>query len=441
MDLDDTIAAIVTPIGLGGVGILRISGDESTAIADRIISNFPSNPTERYLYNGTIPGTDEILFAVFKSPKSYTGEDVVEINCHGGNAIVKKILAKIIANGARQADPGEFTKRAYLNGKMDLAQAEAVLDLVSASTSRLVDVAFGQLKGVLSEAVDSCRSDLLSILAEIEASLDFSDEVSSPLGQDTKKRISEVLNRIDALLASRKTSVVLRNGATAVILGKPHVGKSSLLNALIGENRAIVTDIPGTTRDVVGETVDLLGIPLRILDTAGIRSAEGKIEQLGIDRARNEAQKADFIIKVLDASEGEPLNEDREILAISPETRSLIVMNKVDLGDNQKMSGIRVSALTGQGVEELKQAINNLLLKDTNLTDGNLLLLASRHEECLLRAKDALGRVLSLLGGTPEPELLAIDLKAAIVSLGEISGVEVSEEVIDRIFAEFCVGK
>jgi len=452
--LDDTIAAIATPLGAGGVGIIRISGDQAVRISGKTISNFPKKIKPQRVYHGWISDKgkkiDEILYYYMKAPSSYTGEDVVEINCHGGVAIVQSILQLIIGVGARVAEKGEFTKRAFLNKKLDLSQAESVADLVSAPTGKSAGYALQQLEGKLSKIVIRTRKKLLDVLAKIEASIDFPDDIPSTnhakLRQDFKKCIDEV----DELLKTSLKGKVYREGLATVIIGKPNVGKSSLLNALLGEERAIVTEVPGTTRDAIEEMFSVNGLPLRIIDTAGIRHPKDKVEELGVGRTEKEIAAADFIIMVVDASK--KLNqEDKAVVLKGKGKQGVVVFNKVDLGlgtsekELKKITNgfkvFKTSALKGQGIEALVGGIFEAL-RGLNETEGKTAVaINSRHRECLLRAREGLGHAIKSCRAKAPVDCIAIDLKEAIVVLGEISGEQVSEEVINAIFSRFCVGK
>lgn len=439
MSPDETIAAIVTPLGKGGVGMVRISGDQSIKISAKLLASFPRRPIPRHLYHGWIKGLDEVLFVYLKAPKSYTGEDTVEINCHGGVAIAKAILDRAIKAGARQAQPGEYTKRAFLNGRLDLVQAEAVLEAINAKTVRAAEVAAGHLGGKLSKEIGRLRDRLVKLLAGVEAGIDFPEDEEKAKVGGVGRVIKELLAIIDRAIEGAGYGEILREGARVVIAGKPNVGKSSLLNRLLQEERALVTEHPGTTRDTIEEPLGIMGIPVRLIDTAGIRTSGDKIEKLGIKRALESIDKADLIIALFDASSGRVGPEDLELMRLVKGRNAIVGLNKSDLGVRLKLKGIRLSALTGLGVERLIDSVAKRLLHGMK-TEGTTIL-SSRQLECLIKAKQSLQSAQKSIRIKAGNEILALDIKEAIRALGEMTGLEVSEEVIDRIFAEFCVGK
>ncbi len=449
--LDDTIAAIATPPGVGGVGLVRISGGSALNILLTIFT--PSSNSYEYenhkLYHGWVRAsggrvTDEVMASCMRAPNSYTGEDVVEISCHGGTAVVHEVLRLILESGARPAERGEFSKRAFLNGKIDLLKAEAILDLVSARTGRGVSAAASQLAGSLSNPTGRLRAELVGLLAELEASIDFPDDVEAPALQ---VRIESVRGEVEKLAATAGAGKLLREGVRMAIVGKPNVGKSSLLNALLGEERAIVTDEPGTTRDTIEEVININGIPFVVVDTAGIRHPRDKAEEFGVERARVEIAGANMVLLVLDASTGLG-DEDKVILEEVSEGKVALALNKVDLGAAVRLNGygnscpqFKVSALLGTGISELRAGIYDLVIKGQEMEGAGGTSINLRHQECLLRVRDALDKALAGCDGKCYSDLVAVDLKGAIVALGEVSGEEVSEEVINSIFARFCVGK
>ena len=452
---EDTIAAISTPLGEGGVGVVRISGPGSLAILRKLIpSHKPLGLESHRLYLETIKAPesgktlDRAFVAYMKPPKTYTGEDVVEISCHGGVAVLNSVLRSAISCGARLAQKGEFTKRAFLNGKIDLAQAEAVISLVKARTEEGALLAADQLFGSLSARIKAIRNKTLDLLSRIEASIDFPDDVEG-VGEGVKKGTAEMIAEVDNLLKTADAGQVMRNGVPAAIIGKPNVGKSSLLNALLKQDRAIVSHTPGTTRDTVEETVSINGIPVLVMDTAGLRHAGDDLEVLGAERARRAIEKAGLLIVVLDASES-LTGEDDAILNAARGKRAVVAMNKIDLGDrvgedkiNKALPGapiFRISALKGSGIDQLEAGIFSTLTGGTQLTEVPVVT-TMRQKQCLIKAREALSRAFESAQKGVQEDLISIDLRDAAASLGEVTGEMVSGEVIDRMFEEFCVGK
>jgi tRNA modification GTPase len=393
---------------------------------------------------------DQVVISYMASPKSYTGEDVIEISCHGGGMVLKNVLELAIKAGARLASRGEFTKRAFLNGKIDLAQAEAVIDLIRAKTRESSLLAASQLKGSLSSRIKEARDSLMGLLAEIEASIDFPDEIPDIDIKKARKTLESVAGSINKLIDTAHLGKIYREGISIAIVGKPNVGKSSLLNALVKEERAIVTDEPGTTRDIIEETLNIRGIPARVLDTAGIRHSESKTERLGIDRAINAIEGADLVLLLLDISQG-LTSEDIDLMARTTDSRRIIVLNKADLMHKLKLKDVtsnagsaqtvKVSALTGDGVGELESVIFDTVLSNKVVAENTEVMVNLRQKESLVRAKDCLQKCLESAEKRMQADFVSIDLKGAIAALGEVTGEVVSDEVIDRIFEEFCVGK
>lgn len=439
MSQDETIAAIVTPLGKGGVGVVRISGDQSVRISAKLLSPFPRKPTPRHLYHGWIKGLDEVLFVYLKAPKSYSGEDTIEISCHGGVAIAKAILDRAVKAGARQAQPGEFTRRAFLNGKLDLVQAEAVLEAINARTVKAAEVAAGHLGGKLSKEIEAIRKTLMDVLAGIEAGIDFPEDEEIGGAGRVAKEIKKQLALVESAISGAEYGEVLREGARVVIAGKPNVGKSSLLNRLLQEERALVTEHPGTTRDTIEEPLGIKGIPIRLIDTAGIRRSGDKVEKLGIKRALESIEKADLIIALFDASSGRLEPEDQELMRLIRGRNAIVGLNKSDLGVKSKLKGARFSALTGKGIEQLTESIARSLIKGMK-TEGTTIL-SSRQVGCLIKAKQSLQNATKSIRIKAGNEMLALDIREAVQALGEMTGLAVSDEIIDKIFAEFCVGK
>jgi tRNA modification GTPase len=390
---------------------------------------------------------DEIFACHMRSPNSYTGEDVVELYCHGGTMVLDGVLGLVIESGARPAERGEFTKRAFLNGKMGLIEAEAVLDLVLAKTPVAAQSAAAQLAGGLSIRIRELRSLLLELLAEVEAALDFPEDVEELEAGALSERIGPILGEVDVLLRTAEAGRLLREGVRMAIVGKPNVGKSSLLNALLGVDRAIVTSTPGTTRDTIEEVVNINGRPIVVIDTAGIRHPKNQAEEFGVERARKEIRQSDVVLVVLDASA--PLtDEDKAVLDETREAAVVLVLNKVDLGIRMRLNGyggqglsFGISALLGTGIEDLKAGLFRFVLRGGDLGGVDSCAVNTRHKECLLRAKESLQGAVGACEERKPSDLISLDLRGAVVALGELSGLEVSEEIISEIFDRFCVGK
>jgi tRNA modification GTPase len=454
----DTIAAISTPLGEAGIGIVRLSGPAAEAIARALFRPRRPRPhfLSHHLYLGHIVSSpeeivDEVLLTIMRGPRTYTREDVVEIHCHSGMGVLRRILELTLARGARLARPGEFTLRAFLAGRIDLTQAEAILEVIQARTAAGLRVAAGHLEGRLGRSLQRTREDLLDLLARVEAALDFPEETGElPAGALAADLVGN-METLETLAASYQEGRLLREGLLVVIAGQPNVGKSSLLNCLLSQDRAIVTEIPGTTRDLVEEVITLGGVPVRLSDTAGLRPAQDRVEELGIRRTRERLAQADLILYLLDGSQ--PLTpEARQDLAELGERPGLAVINKVDLPqkivvtDLEKatvLPSVKISALTGAGIENLKQQVVDLTLKRGLNTTGEMVTQA-RHHRHLQNCLGYLTQARELLvPGEPAPawELVALELQEAIRELGEITGQEVGDGVLDRIFSEFCLGK
>lgn len=453
----DTIAAIASGLSHGGIGIIRISGSEAIDVADRIVHM--KGKTLRDVSTHTVQygfvydeknKLDEAIILVMKAPHSYTAEDVVEIQCHGGPLVMKRILEAVIRHGARLAEAGEFTRRAFLNGRIDLSQAEAVMGIIQAENEYARDASLRQLQGDVSRKIRALREQMLHEMAYIEAALDDPEHLSlDGYAAEIEEKLEIILSQIQELIRTAENGKILTEGIRTVILGRPNAGKSSLLNRLLGEERAIVTDIAGTTRDTLEERIQLGGFTLRLIDTAGLRSTENPIEKIGVERAREQARQADLLLYVIDSSQR--LEEiDQEILELLQEHRSLILLNKMDLPsviekeELERMTGqpvLLLSAREGTGIEELKTAIEDLfdlgeIGKNQQVTITNL-----RHKEALEEARESLLLVKqSIESGMPE-DLYTIDLMNAYESLGRIIGEAVEEDLIDKIFKEFCMGK
>ncbi len=456
----DTIAAIATGMSNSGIGIVRISGDEAFAVIERIyrdkegkkrpLGQLKSHTVHYgYIYNGE-EKLDEVLVLIMKGPHSYTAEDTVEIDCHGGILMVKRILEAVIRNGARTAEPGEFTKRAFLNGRIDLSQAEAVADIIDATNEYALKASVSQLGGSVSRRIQSLREKILYEIAFIESALDDPEHISlDGYSEKLEAALVPMKEEIESLIRSADDGRVMTEGVKTVILGKPNAGKSSLMNVLLGEERAIVTEIAGTTRDTLEEHIYLQGISLNVVDTAGIRNTEDVVEKIGVDRAMKAAREADLIIYVVDGSR--PLDEsDREIMEFIHDRKAIVLLNKSDLEmlvekqELERLSGrkvIPVSAKEEQGIEALEQEIKNLFYHGQLSFNDQVYITSIRHKEALEQALSSLQMVEgSLENGMPE-DFYSIDLMNAYEQLGFILGEEVDDDLVNEIFAKFCMGK
>ena len=457
---DDTIVAIATPLGEGGLAVIRLSGAHAFAIADKCFSPVGKSslkpsaaPTHTIQYGKIVRDqnvVDEVLLAVLRAPRTFTREDTVEISCHGGILPAKLVLDALLANGARLAEPGEFTKRAFLNGRIDLAQAEAVADVIHSRTELALAAANEQLAGKLSQRINKLRDDLMLTLAHIEAHIDFPDEDIAP---DTKEnllqRLEAGISFMDELLRTANEGQILRRGIRAAIIGRPNAGKSSLLNQLLGHDRAIVSPIAGTTRDTIEETANVRGLPVIFIDTAGLREARDEIEVEGIRRSRASLAHAEFILHVLDASE--PLtNADEIYLKEFADKQRILVLNKADLAQKLKLPEqsvthhsplIAVSSLNGQGMEALKDAIKNLVWTGEIKAEMLQVAINSRHQDALNRARATARAATDALREDVTLELVAMDLRIAANAVGEIVGKTTTEDLLDSIFSAFCIGK
>jgi tRNA modification GTPase len=455
---EDTIAAIATPPGEGGVAIVRISGVDAVAIAKKIFRRYHGQSEDlksHRLYHGTIHDPkdnhelDRVLLAFMRKPRSYTGEDVIEIHCHGGAFLVQQILGLLLVQGARQAEPGEFTKRAFLNGRIDLAQAEAVLDLIRAKTEKGASLALEQVGGALSQWVDVLREELLDILVQVEAAIDFPEEEIELLRRhELIGKINSLVSKIHYISNTYDWGRLLREGARVCICGRPNVGKSSLLNALIGADRVIVTPFAGTTRDVIEESINLNGLPVVIWDTAGIRETNDQVERIGVELSRRHLDKADAAIIVLDGSEA-LTHDDEALLQSAASKKHLIAINKSDLTQSphqsvtarlncDKRSG-RVSAKTGYGINWLKESLRDLLVDSE--VETPVIITNLRHRSILDRSRISLIRAAAAVENNYASEFVAIDLNDAREALEEITGVIQNEDILERIFSNFCIGK
>jgi tRNA modification GTPase len=458
LHLSDTIAAIATPPGEGGVGIVRVSGPAAFAIADRLFdtrAGLPSTLSTHTIHYGIVRENgeriDDALLLVFRGPRSYTGEDVLELSCHGGPVTLRRVLAAALRAGARLAEPGEFTRRAFLNGRMDLAQAEAVADQIRARTEAAQRVALRQREGFLSAEVRRLKDEVVGALAAVEVTIDFSDEVGDLDYPAMAARLASIRAETERLLATAGRGRVYREGVRLAIVGRPNVGKSSLLNTLLRENRAIVTPVAGTTRDVIEETANVCGIPITAIDTAGLRETEDLVERIGVDRARAAAESASLILFVIDGGEGWT-EEDAEIARSLDGRQALWVVNKMDLGgavaaqnEARNHAGdfavVGVSALEGSGVAELERAIADAILEGRADAGEGAVVSNVRHQTALESAAASLRHAEETTEAELPADFISIDLRAALDSLGLITGETATEDVIHRIFHDFCIGK
>jgi tRNA modification GTPase len=472
MLLDETIAAISTAVGEGAIAVLRVSGPEAVNLVARIFrgSTAPEKMEPRRSYFGEIYDAtgvvDQVLLTIFRRPQSYTGEDLIEVSCHGGILVTRKILALLLNAGARSAEPGEFTQRAFLNGKMDLTQAEAVMDLIRAQTELALRAANEQLAGHLGRELAKLQDQLLTTLAHIEAYIDFPDEGISPeTGKMLFDRLEETGISLSRLVATADQGRILRHGLRTVIYGEPNVGKSSLLNLLLGYDRAIVSETPGTTRDTIEETINVRDIPVRLVDTAGKRSSEDSVEKEGIRRTELQLAQADLVLKVVDASlsdeaagvsddraksenEGERSGQndnERELSMLNAEAKNcILVLNKVDLGvheDWASIEGVRFSCKTREGQEGLNEAIWDFVMSNGMGGEDFRIAISARHQACLQKAIIDLEAAKIGLAKNELPELVSIELRSALDSIGDVVGRHDTEDLLGRIFSEFCIGK
>lgn len=466
---NDTIAAISTAMTESGIGIVRMCGENAIEIIDKIYKGknnkkISEQKTHTIHYGYICDGEeviDEVLIMFMKGPRTFTGEDTVEIDCHGGVYVVKKILETVIKYGARPAEPGEFTKRAFLNGKMDLSQAEAVIDVIHSKNEYALKSSVSQLRGSVKKEIQDIREKILYHTAFIETALDDPEHISvDGYGETLKVVVEENISKIKKLLASSDDGRIMKEGINTVIVGKPNAGKSSLLNALLGEERAIVTDIAGTTRDVLEETVNLQGVSLNIMDTAGIRDTKDVVEKIGVDRARDRANEADLVIYVIDSSS--PLDEnDYEILKMIQKKKAIILLNKSDLDmivsredverayragnpeavDEKMVSMIEISAKHELGIDELENVLKEMFYKGDISFNSEVYITNVRHKTALSKALESLGRVLESIENQLPEDFYSIDLMDAYEELGSITGDTIGEDLVNEIFSKFCMGK
>ena len=455
--MSNTIAAISTAPGIGGIGIIRMSGDNCFDVLDKIfkqknIQNIEEIKGYSIKYGTIIDGeeiVDEVLVSYFKAPKSYTAENMCEINSHGGVVIMNKILDLCIRNGADLAEPGEFTKRAFLNGRMDLSQAEAVIDIINAKTDKEAKISLEQLEGNLSEKITNIRKIIISVMADIEATIDYPEY---DLEEVTNAKILKILDEVDIILDSLEKSFyngkILREGISTAIIGRPNAGKSSLLNIILNEERAIVTDIEGTTRDTIEEYISIDGVPLKIIDTAGIRNASDEVERIGVQKAIEIAKKSDVVIAIFDVSR-ELNKEDEEILSLLEDKNSIILLNKIDLDRKVSLEKIKnvnkpiveISTKTREGLDELYSEISNLFKLKEIANDGETIVSNVRHKNIILNSRRNLDKARETIRNNMPIDMISTHLKEILEELGKITGETVTEDVIAEIFSKFCLGK
>ena len=453
----NTIAAISTAPGIGGIGIVRMSGENCFKILEKVfkqkkyqnIKNIKGYSIKygNIVDNGEI--IDEVLVSYFKSPKSYTSENMCEINSHGGIVIMNKILDLCIKNGAELAEPGEFTKRAFLNGRMDLSQAEAVIDVINSKTDKEAKVSMQQLQGNLSEKIFEIRKEIISIMADIEASIDYPEY---DLQEVTNENILNILNKVDKILLSLENSFyngkILKEGISTAIIGRPNVGKSSLLNVILNEERAIVTDIEGTTRDIIQEYISVEGVPLKIIDTAGIRNSNDEVEKIGIKKAIDIARSSDIVIAIFDINR-ELNDEDKQILSLLENKNAIIILNKVDLERKIDINDIaylkkpivEMSTKNREGIDELYKEISQVFKLKEIVTDGETIISNVRHKNIIINSRKNLDRARETINNNMPIDIISTYLKEILEELGKITGETVTDDVIAEIFSKFCLGK
>ena len=457
----DTIAAIATAMSNSGIGIIRVSGGESIKIVDsiyrdknhkKVLMNFKSNTIHYgFIFDGE-EIVDEVMVSVMKKPNSFTTEDTVEINCHGGILIMNRILEIVIKNGARMADPGEFTKRAFLNGRIDLSEAEAVMDIISSENDMALKNSIKQLRGSVSDKIRNIRSEIIYEIAFIESALDDPEHINiEGYSEKLEIKVDNLIKDVSKLLSTAENGKIIREGINTVIIGKPNAGKSSLLNILAGEEKAIVTNIAGTTRDILEENIRLHGISLHVIDTAGIRSTEDLIEKIGVEKAKKYTKEADLILYVVDSSV--PMDEnDIEIINMIQDKKCIVLFNKSDLKskisfnelenkfDNNVII-IKTSTKENTGIEEFENAVKELFFHGEIVTDNEIMITNLRHKEALQEALDSLNQVKRSIEADMPEDFYSIDLMSAYSSLGKIIGEEVEEDLVNEIFSKFCMGK
>mgnify|MGYP004654510865 FL=1 len=459
----ETIAAISTAMGNGGIGIIRMSGKESFKILEKIFRNNKGKKIDLKkikgytIQYGTIVNSkteekiDEVLVSFFKNPKSYTREDMCEINSHGGMVVEKQILEQCLKNGAILAEPGEFTKRAFLNGRIDLSQAESIMDLINSKTEKESKASINQLQGDLSNRINEIRHDLLDIMADIEASIDYPEyDIEEVTNSKALGVLENTKNKLESLKDTFRSGKILKEGIKTAIIGKPNAGKSSLLNKILKEERAIVSEIEGTTRDTIEEFITIKGIPLKIIDTAGIRKTSDKIEEIGVKKALDIAKDAELVLVILDNSK-DLTEEDKEILKLAESKNSIILLNKVDLKENNLENSeelkklnkkiIKISAKNGNGIEELYNEIENMFQIKNLETDGEIIITNIRHKNQIEYAINNIDEAMNAVKSNLPIDIISISIKQTLEDLGKITGENVSEDIINEIFSKFCLGK
>lgn len=456
--MERTITAISTPLGIGGIAVIRISGDKAVEIADKIYSGRKklSECKSHTVHYGFIKNEkgekiDEVLVTVMKAPKTFTREDVVEISTHGGSSVAVSVLDAVIRAGAYAAEPGEFTKRAFLNGRIDLSQAEAVIDIINSTNDLARKNALSQLEGTLSKEIASVRGDLVHLAASMQVAIDYPDEDLEDITvSDIRNTAQNCLERVEKLLSTADSGKIIRDGIKVCIVGKPNVGKSSLLNSLAREERAIVTDIAGTTRDVIEEYINLNGIPLVLVDTAGIRKTDDTVEKIGVERSRRSIEEADLVILMIDGSTffGD---EDIEVINATKDKKRIVLINKTDLGQSKYTEAVKskigespvleVSAKTGIGLDKLSDEIKKVYKLGEIVKSDGAVITNMRHKTSLINAGEALKRVVEAIDMNIPQDIASIDINLAIEALGEITGETVSDDIVSEIFHNFCVGK
>ncbi len=454
----ETIAAISTPRGEGGIGIIRISGDDSFDILNKIFK--AKNPNKdlgfyKFNYGFIYEGEqiiDEAMVVRLKGPKTYTCEDVVEINCHGGYLVTQKILELVLKKGARHAEKGEFTKRAFINGRIDLSQAEAVMDIIQGKTEKSISLSLDQLRGDLKEKIKHLKTALLDITAHVNVVLDYPEEgIDEPLPAHLRDNLENVYDEINRLIESYNKGKKIKEGIKTAIIGKPNVGKSTLLNSLLKEERAIVTHVPGTTRDIIEEVISIKGIPLVLADTAGIRDTEDIVENIGVEKSKEIIEKSDLILLVLDASR-ELEKNDYEIIELIKQNdkKAILLLNKIDLERKIEMKKLNeisndileISAKEEKGMEEMEEKIYSFILEEEVEDSSEKLIITNiRHKSALDKTKTAIDNIFETIDTGMPMDLISVDLKEALDSLSEITGEISSEDILDHVFSNFCVGK
>lgn len=453
--MEDTIAAISTPIGQGGIAIIRVSGPRALEVADAIFVSSHGKPSEfptHTIHFGTISNNgnllDQVMLTVMRAPRTYTTEDVAEINCHGGLLTARNILACCFRHGARLAEPGEFTKRAFLNGRMDLTQAEAVMDVIGATTDRAHAAAVHALQGHLSRHIEEVREQLVTILAHIEAHIDFPEEgIATDTRDQWLLKTEQAIHKLDTLLATAREGKILRQGISVAIIGRPNVGKSSLMNALLGEDRSIVTPVPGTTRDAIEEVANIRGIPVRLIDTAGIRKPAGAVEEIGVNRSRKVLEQSEVVLHVLDSSR--PFSsEDLNLASLCDRKPVIQVHNKIDLRHKLKLPGgfplrksVETSSTRGDGIEELKEHIERIALSGEVGTVHLDVSINERHADAIRQALFCLTSAVTEMRCASAPEIVSQQLRLGLDAVGTIVGKTTTDDILAKVFSTFCIGK